>query len=408
MTFWTLITLIAAAVTLVLIRALYRAGPGGLGRAADFDLQVYRDQLAEVERDLARGVVAEEDAERLRTEISRRILAADAQGAQGPARGAGPRRLLLGLLALFLVAGSLALYWRVGAPGYGDLALRDRIAFAEEMRANRPSQAQAEAETPAPPLPEGLSPEFQDLLEKLRTTVAGRPDDLEGHTLLAQNEAKIGRFGAAAEAQARVLEIKGPEATAEDYSDLAELLILAAGGYVSPEAESALRAALARDGTEGRARYYIGLMLVQTGRPDQAFRIWDGLLRQGPPEASWIRPIKAQILQIAELAGVDYSLPEIGPGLAPGPSAADIEAAADMDAGERMEMIGAMVEGLSNRLATEGGAPSDWARLITSLAILGQPDRARAVYDNALQVFADSPGALDTIRAAGSQAGVAE
>jgi cytochrome c-type biogenesis protein CcmH len=79
-----------------------------------------------------------------------------------------------------------------------------------------------------------------------------------------------------------------------------------------------------------------------------------------------------------------------------------------MDAGERMEMIGAMVEGLSNRLATEGGTPSDWARLITSLAILGQPDRARAVYDNALQVFADSPGALDTIRAAGSQAGVAE
>jgi cytochrome c-type biogenesis protein CcmH len=73
-----------------------------------------------------------------------------------------------------------------------------------------------------------------------------------------------------------------------------------------------------------------------------------------------------------------------------------------------MEMIGGMVEGLSNRLATEGGPPQDWARLITSLAIMGNPDQALAVYTNAMEVFAGDPGAEDIIRAAGSQAGVAE
>ncbi|MFC6585963.1 hypothetical protein ACFQDZ_00885 [Sulfitobacter pacificus] len=75
---------------------------------------------------------------------------------------------------------------------------------------------------------------------------------------------------------------------------------------------------------------------------------------------------------------------------------------------ERMEMIGGMVEGLSNRLATEGGPPQDWARLITSLAVMGNPDQALAIFNNAIEVFEGNPGALDVIRAAGSQAGVAE
>lgn len=73
-----------------------------------------------------------------------------------------------------------------------------------------------------------------------------------------------------------------------------------------------------------------------------------------------------------------------------------------------MEMIGGMVEGLSSRLATEGGPPEDWARLITSLAIMGNPDQALAIFNNAMEVFGDDPGARDIIVAAGSQAGVAE
>ena len=408
MTFWIIIIGIAAVVALLLARAVLRGGAAGLPDAMEYDLKVYRDQLAEVERDVARGVVPAEDAERARTEISRRILSADAarQGAGGP--GPAPAKALMAVTALVLVGGSLALYHRIGAPGYGDLALQDRIAFAEEMRRTRPSQQTAvDSLPPFEPLEE-VSDEFTSLMAQLRETVAGRPDDLQGHVLLAQNEARLGNLMAAAEAQEAVLRIKGDAVTADDIADYGELLVLAAGGYVSPEAEVAFRAALNRDEADARSRYYVGLMMVQTGRPDIGFRLWDALLRRGPPDAPWIEPILAQIETVAQLAGVNYSVPAIGAGDAPGPSAEDVEAAADMTPEERMEMIGGMVDGLSNRLATEGGPPADWARLITSLGVLGNRAQARAVYDNAVEVFAEDPGALDTITRAGQQAGVAE
>ena len=246
-----------------------------------------------------------------------------------------------------------------------------------------------------------------ELVEQLRAAVAARPDDLRGHLLLAQTEAQLGNFPAAAAAQAGLIRIRGEQATPEDLGDYAELLVLAAGGYVSPEAEEVLRDVLRRDENDGRARYYIGLMRLQTGRPDITFRLWDDLLRRGPVGAPWIEPIRQQIGQVAALAGVRYEIPAIGSG-APGPSQADIDAAADLSVAERMEMIGAMVDGLSTRLATEGGPPQDWARLVTSLAVLGQPTQARAIFDEAMQVFEGDAGAIDILRAAGQQAGVAE
>jgi len=406
MTFWIITCAMAIMVAALLGRAMARGARVGTEDAASYDLRVYRDQLAEVERDVARGVIPAEDAERARTEISRRILAVGSTAGKAPAAGRGSPRVLYGLLALVVVAGSLLLYRTVGAPGYGDLGLADRIAFAEEMRENRPSQQTAEESLPPMPAEPGITEEFQTLMTRLRETVATRPEDLQGHRLLASNEARIGNFSAAAVAQQEVLRIKGESATAADYSDYGEFLILAAGGYVSPQAETALRAALARDAQDGRARYYVGLMMVQTGRPDVAFRIWDGLLRRGPEDSPWIAPIRAQIMPVAALAGVDYEMPQ--PTAARGPSAEDIEAAAEMSAQDRMEMIGGMVAGLSDRLATEGGPATDWARLITSLAVLDRGEEARRIYDNALEVFDGDAAALDIINRAGQQAGVAE
>ena len=408
MTFWIICAAMAALVVSLLARALTRLQDAEVADAAGYDLKVYRDQLAEVERDVARGVVGPDDAKRAQTEISRRILAADAGPRSTTALGAAPQRVVTLVLALGLIGGSLALYWTLGQPGYGDLALKDRIAFAKEMRETRPDQQTAVDSLPPFTVADETTEEFRTLMEQLRETVAQRPDDLQGHILLAQNEARMGDFGAAAVAQEKALRIKGDGITASDVSDYGELLVLAAGGYVSPEAETAFRAALARDETDERARYYVGLMMVQTGRPDIAFRLWDALLRRGPEDAAWIPPILAQINDVAYLAGVDYTVPAIGAGAARGPSVEDMEAASDMTAEERMEMIGGMVAGLSDRLATEGGPPQDWARLITSLSIMGNPDQALAIFNNAMEVFAGDAGAIDIITAAGSQAGVAE
>ncbi|OWU84563.1 cytochrome C [Oceanicola sp. 22II-s10i] len=404
MLFW----IIAAALTLgvAAVMGLTALRAHGLPAAGGADVPVYRAQLAEVDRDMARGTIGAEEGARLKNEIARRLLAADAaaKGAVQASRRAGP--LALAGVGVVLAAVTFGVYLQMGVPGYGDLPLADRLERAKEFKENRPSQAAAEADVPPMPAPE-VSQDFLDLMEKLRAAVAGRPDDLQGHRLLARNEAALGRFTAAYAAQERVLSILGNGAGAQDYLDYGEYLILAAGGYVSPQAEQALRAAVARDETLGGAQYYLGVMWRQTGRPDVAFRIWDRLLRKGPEDEPWIAPIRAQIDEAAMLAGVDYEQPAPVEQLA-GPSADDVAAARDMSAEDRQEMIRGMVSRLSERLAAQGGTAEEWARLIGAYGVLGNTGQARAIYDEALQVFAGREDDLAMIREAAVRAGLSE
>ena len=404
--FWIATALLAIGMAGLLAVALLR-GQRHTGPAEAFDLQVYRDQLTEVDRDLARGVISDEDAERLRTEISRRILAADAKTRATEDAGAQSRSLGLTVAAVIgglLIGGSYWLYAQIGAPGYGDLGLAARMEMAELARQNRPSQKEAEGQIPATDATE-IQPEYAALVQRLRSAVAERPGDLQGHVLLARSEAAMGNYVAAYTAQQQVLSIKGDAATGKDYADLADMMVLAAGGYVSPEAERVLEAALTREPDNGVSLYYMGLMMAQTGRPDVAFRLWDRLLRQSPADAAWLPPILSQIEEMAFRAGVaDYQVPAIA-GL-PGPSAEDVEAAGEMSAEDRQDMIRGMVARLSDRLATEGGTPEEWARLISSLGVLGDEAQAIAIWNNAQEVFADNPDALEIVREGARAAGL--
>ena len=135
--------------------------------------------------------------------------------------------------------------------------------------------------------------------------------------------------------------------------------------------------------------------------------IWQRLLADGPADAPWIAPIRLQIEDMAARAGeINFTLPPAADVAAPGPSAADIAAAEDMSAEDRTEMIRGMVARLSDRLASEGGPPEDWARLIGSLGVLGDEAQAIAVYNNALEVFADDAAATETIRDGARQGGL--
>lgn len=405
MTFWVVTILMSVmALGLILwaaVRARAEAEP-----AAAYDLRVYRQQLEEVDRDVARGVLQPDDADRVRVEVSRRILAADAalKEAGQTARASASAVALLAGLSVAVAGGIFALYLTIGAPGYGDQALAERIAAADAARENRPSQVQAESTLKVTP-DEGANPEYLNLVKQLRVALEERPDDERGYRLLAQAEARLGNMKAAYTAQERVLELTGgQEAALEDWTGYADMLILAAGGYVSPQAEQALNVILTRDRGNGIARYYWGLMQIQTGRPDRAFRVWDALLREGPPEAPWIPPILEQINETAALAGVRYDVPPIGE--ARGPTAEDVEAAQDMSPAERMEMIEGMVSGLAARLAEEGGPPQDWARLISALGVLGQRDQAAQIFAEAKALFGDNPGAMDAINRAAERAGL--
>lgn len=412
MGFWLTAIGLAALAALALVAALLR-GRAAAEPTAAYDLRVYRAQLAEVERDRTRGVLSAEDAERARVEISRRILEADrALGAAGAA-GAGARRgdrLLGGAVALAVVAGSVALYGHLGAPGATDLPLAERLAALDAQHAARPGQAVAEAaagpeteETPA-----GMDAEYRALVEQLRTLVAQRPNDAEGNAILARHEAAMGRFRAAHAAQARAIAAKADAASATDHAQLAEYLIMAAGGYVSPEAEAALSAALERDAREPLARYYAGLMFAQSGRYDRAFELWRGLLAESRESAPWVPLLRERLPVVAELAGrrLDPALLRPQTAAAPGPSAAEMEAAAGMSDADRNAMIRGMVDGLEARLGSEGGSAAEWARLIRALGVLGEAGRAETARAAAEAAHGADAAALATIRAAARDAGL--
>lgn len=408
MTFWIVTTILALALAALLALVLLRARSLGEPAAA-YDLRVYRQQLREVDKDLARGLINAGDADRTRTEISRRILAADAALQAHKSGQAQPRGLSLamaGLSAAVLVAGSLLLYMQLGAPGYGDLPLDLRMEMAREAAENRPSQSEAEAHVPpAPPIE--VDESYSELIEKLRQATAERADDAEGHALLARHEAALRNFKAAYEAKLTYIDIMAGDVEAFDHGEAAELMIMAANGYVSPEAESELRAALGRDPMHGPSRYYFGVMLEQIGRPDMAFQMWRETLEAGPADAPWNTAIAEQIESIAWAAGIQYSLSESAAALPQsGPSVEEMQAASEMDEGDRQEMIRSMVDGLADRLANEGGTAEEWGRLIGALAVLGEANRAMVIHGEAQEKFAADEAALAIVDEAARQAGI--
>lgn len=412
--FWTLGTALLLGVLSLVLAPLVR-GAGRPERRASYDMQVYRDQLREVDADVARGVLTLAEADAVRVEVSRRLLAAaDAEAAEAAAVG-GPRglsRATAAAAAIGVAAAAGGIYVTVGAPGRPDQPLAGRRAVLAEARAERPSQAEVEAiASPAgataggEPAPldagpaAGATPEDLDLVQRLRAAVAARPDDAQGHRLLARTEASLGAWVAARAAQERAVDLAGPAASADDLLDLAEFMIIAANGYVSPEAEVRLSQVLQRAPEQPVARYYSGLALLQGGRADLTFQLWSRLLAEGPADAPWIAPISDQIDEVAMLAG--QTAPEA-------PTRGDVAAAQGLSEADRAAMISGMVAQLSERLAAEGGSPEDWAQLIRSLGVLGRVDEAAAIWREVRETFAADPDALALLRDTAAEAGVAE
>lgn len=385
--FWIVAGVLCFAVGVVLLRAL-RLGPAD---DAAPHLTVYRDQLAEVDRDLARDVISSEEAARVRTEVSRRLLDAAKiapEAAQQFGNAMAPK------LAIFAaIAGAIGMYFWLGVPDYADLPLKKRLEMAATAYDNRPSQAEAEAAMPDA-APMRAEPAFLELITQLRAVVAERPNDIQGLTLLARNEAILGNYKAAASAYRQLIAAKGGIGSLDDHLGAAQTMIAATGGLVSPEAEAELTQVRKLDPTNGLARYFSGLMFAQTGRPDRAFSLWEPLLREGPQDAIYIDPIRAMLPDLAEAAGIQYTAPSLV-----GPTAQDVANAADMTAVERQEMIKTMVAGLEERLMSQGGTIDEWTRLITALGVLNDTARQTAARDAARAAFAEDPAALQSLDA---------
>lgn len=402
MLFWIMCAALAVLVVGAILLPFWRRGAtaGRAEPAAAYDLRVYKDQLREVERDLERGVIGPDDADRLRAEIGRKVLDADRRLASATPAAERGGIVIAATLMLALLAGSVVLYLREGAPGAPDLPIATRRAAAQARYDSRPSQAEAEAAAPAAVAPEP-TPEFAALMERLRTAMADKPDDLRGLALLARNEARIGNIAAARIAQEHLIELRGDDVSGEELLQLAALMTEAAGGLITPESEALIARGLHLDPHNPQGRYMAGLLQAQNGRPDQTFPIWDQLLREGPPDAPWIGPIRSTITDLAWLAGQpNYQMPQPAmPALPPmpGPDADQIAAAAEMTPEERQEMIADMVQRLQDRLLDEGGTADEWARLVSSLKMIGKADAAAEMATHARTALAGDAARLALI-----------
>ena len=286
MTFWLLSMALGLALAALLVREALRAPREAPSHP---DMAIYGAQLDELDRDEARGLLTPDAAAPVRAEIARRILEADRKsGARSEVRAEGSALPLILATIVALGCGG-ALYMYLGSPGYADLPRSQRLAASERIKASRPTQAYSEAAAEkARPKPAEPPADFAKLMDQLRAAVAKRPDDVTGLRLLAENERKLGNLSAAARAQEQLVRTLGDKATAEDRARLADILINAAGGSVSAEAEQAIISTLNVDPTNPTARFYAGLTEAQTGRPDLAFNLWNGLLQNGPPDAPWV------------------------------------------------------------------------------------------------------------------------
>src|SRR6266496_4230300 len=115
MTLWVLFAVMTAA---AIFAVLWPLGRGGAARRSGSDLEVYRDQIAELKRDRDAGLISDTDAEAARVEVSRRLLAAAEQpSGTMPSPGGALRRRAVAVVVLAAVpAVTLGLYLALGSP----------------------------------------------------------------------------------------------------------------------------------------------------------------------------------------------------------------------------------------------------------------------------------------------------
>jgi cytochrome c-type biogenesis protein CcmH len=359
-----LLAVIIFAVVLGILVPLLRARPAGPD-ASLFDQAVYRDQLRELERDRARGVLTEAEAAAARLEVQRRLLAAAATPAGRATRG-GASPVTAVVVALAIAGGSVGLYLRLGAPSVPDMPFASRKIEAP------PAGGQA--------------------LAALKQRTVAEPSNPEAWLLYARASADADQWADAATAFERAIRLG--ESDPGTLTAFGEMLTLASGGTVPPAARTAFAAALARDPSIEAARYYMALAAGEDGEPAKAMAQLQALLADLPANAPARAGIVQRIAEAAKAAGVPApALPE-GKAAAPGPDAAAMEAASQMPEADRQAMVRGMVAQLASKMETDPGNVDGWLRLGRAYAVLGDADKAADAYERAVTLKPDDAGIL--------------
>jgi cytochrome c-type biogenesis protein CcmH len=364
---WIAFALLTAAVLAAVLAPLARpAGAEEADAPAEAGtLAVYRDQLAEIAAERARGVIGPAEAEAARLEISRRLL----KSAEHPALRAGGavpqwahQRIALGTaVAVPLLA--LGLYLAHGSPGMPSSPFAARDA----------ARAQAEV---------------ADLIAKVEARLSKEPQDGKGWEVIAPVYLKLGRFRDAATAYANAARLQGE--SVKLLAGLAEASILGSDGIVTEEARSAYEKILKIEPGRVEARFWLAMAKEQDGRLAEALADYGALLKEAPPDAAYRPPLDMRIKEVSRRMATVASGPA-------GPTATDIEAAAKLGPEARAQMISAMVDGLARRLKDNGKDLPGWRRLLNAYAVLGRKDDARAALAEARRNFDGDAQALSEL-----------
>lgn len=376
MIFWTIAALMVAGAAASLALPLLRKKVDGTD-AAEYDMEVFRDQLAELERDHGRDVITDDEMEAARTEIARRMLAADARRQKPAAResagGMTGTRILAGVLAITLSAGAVLLYLEVGAPGTPDMPLAQRSDL---------------------PVPGEEDERIRKVVAELARAAKANPGDADAWLRLANAYNSIEMFGDAVAAYRKAIGL-GPVA-AEINGDFAETLVMAAQGSVTPEARAIFETELASGAGDPRPQFYLALGDYQAGKPREALDRWAALIASTSADAPWLDIVREHLAQAANDLGLDVAevTPEPLPAQGGGTPQLTPEQRAEMEAmtpAERDAMIREMVEGLDAKLREDPTNLESWERLIRARVVQGERDAAQDALDRALEVFAQAP-----------------
>jgi cytochrome c-type biogenesis protein CcmH len=392
--FWILVAGMTAAAVLAVWWPLVR-------RAKDTrsgsDVDVYRDQLDEIDRDLKFGLIGAAEAEAARIEVSRRLIAAAEMAgtmtiAQDDApmrrRGRQPRkkpsrrrveekkpsprlRQVVGAAAVTLIfVGTFLVYLRLGSPNLPGQPAASRFAVVQRK-----------------------DPSIQQLAA-LEARTSQAPDDGKAWEAIAQLYTQVGRYSDAVTARRNALRLL--DKTAEREADLGEALVTAANGIVTDEAKEAFDRSFRLDGANVSARFYIGLAAEQDGRKDEAARVWRQLLADSPPRAPWRPLVQTALARVEPPASVVRK--------APSNDAAVANAAPE----QREKMIRGMVDRLAARLRQNGSDVDGWIQLVRSYVVLDERENARAAIAEAHRALTGNPDKLGRLDEEASRLGMSD
>ncbi len=372
---WLGIAILAVAVLIILILPSLLHRQQDAPPRQDFDTAVYKDQLAEVDRDVGRGLISESEAATARLEIQRRLLSVADVGTPHGGTGGRGRSIAIPAVSLAAFAAAVVMYLNLGSPDAVDFPYASRIDLVE--MADRMAA-------------------IDDAVATLEARLQSNPDDPEGWMMLGRTYLTMERYVDAQQAFLKLYDITGDILIKAEY---AEALILESDAQVTPEALSIFQEVLNVEPLDPKSRFYFGVAAAQQGNLDGALQIWTDLLHLSPTDAPWVSIVRQQVQRAADEAGVDVStlkptemaaklavtsgIPsaDIQPDgmstpAAPGPSQEDIENAQQMTDDEQAEMIRSMVQRLADRLATDPNDPEGWLRLAQAYEVLGETEKA--------------------------------